>query len=344
MPADTKEAVLRHWQLLKQLPQHPPGKTPEQLCSELKMLGYTIGDRQLTRNLGDLSRIFPITCDDSSKPYHWCWMQDASVDLPSVGLSEAVALVLVEETLKSLFQKSLLAPLAPRIQAARTLIAAASASLAAAKVKNPQPGVLNKIRALPRELVLRAPPVKPQVMTGVQEALLFDQQLHIHYQSLQDADARWRKINPRGLLLKGPVTYLLADEVVEDPAAARSIVKQYALHRLKACRLIDNPVQPRAFDIARYIKTQESEPGSRQAVRVKLKISTNLAKLVAETKLSAHQKMTRVGDKVLVEAAVRDTNALRRWILGYGSAIEVLSPASLRTEIAEQVRGAAARY
>ena len=69
-----------------------------------------------------------------------------------------------------------------------------------------------------------------------------------------------------------------------------------------------------------------------------------VAKILRETPLSLKQRIKVSGDNIVVEAAVRDTPALRRWILGHGAAVEVLGPAALKTAIRTQVLAAAARY
>jgi electron transfer flavoprotein alpha subunit len=73
-------------------------------------------------------------------------------------------------------------------------------------------------------------------------------------------------------------------------------------------------------------------------------VKPDLAKILRETPLSAKQHIKVSGEDVIVVAAVRNTPALRRWILGHGPAVEVLGPATLRTAIGAKVQAAAARY
>jgi predicted DNA-binding transcriptional regulator YafY len=75
-----------------------------------------------------------------------------------------------------------------------------------------------------------------------------------------------------------------------------------------------------------------------------LKVSEDLAKILGETPLAARQRVRTVGSATVVEAAVRNTPALRKWILGHGPAVEVLAPAALRAAIKAKVQAAAAAY
>jgi len=337
MPSEKKEAMLRTWELLTLIPQRGPGKTTRVLLTELATRGYSVSKKTVERDLVNLSTIFPITANEDSKPYQWFWAPDASLNLPGVALTEALSLVLAEETLTGLMHKSLLAPLKGRLDAAKRL-------LTEAKGHNSKAGWADKVCAVPRDLMLRAPKVNAAVLDAVQDALVADRQLDIEYRSLMDAAPSWRTVNPRALLLKGSVMYLLADKKGASGAAPDEPVKQYALHRIRSTRSSVKRVVRSDFNLAEYRKAEEHEVGNRHGVRARLRITADLAKILRETPLSLKQRIKVSGDNIVVEAAVRNTPALRRWILGHGSAVEVIGPAALRTAIRTKILAAAAKY
>ena len=336
MPGATKDVMLRTWELLTLIPQRVPGKTARQLLEELATRGYSVSKKTVERDLVELSTIFPIAANEASKPYQWYWMPNAALNLPGVAVTEALSLVLAEDTLQGLMHKSLLAPLQGRLEAAKRL-------LGQSKGSNHKAGWTEKIRAVPRDFSLRAPPVAPLVLQEVQDALLSDRKLEIQYRSLGDAGFSWRCVNPRALLLKGSVMYLLADkkDIGEEPDA---LVKRYALHRIRAARVGTKTVAGSDFSLKRYMDKDEHEVGHRHGLRVRLKVSADLVKILRETPLSAQQQIKTSGADIIVVAAVRNTPALRRWILGHGGAVEVLSPPVLRAAIRDQVRTASAKY
>jgi len=329
--------MLRNWELLKLLPQRAPGKTARQLLDELERSGYKVHKKTVERDLVSLSMIFAITANEVAKPYQWHWAPNGSPALPGVGVTEAMSLVLAEGVLLGLMHKSLLSPLQARLDAAKRL-------LTEAKGSNSKTGWVEKIRSVPRDFVLRAPSVSPSVLEEVQDAVLQDRQIAIEYRSLRDPAASWRTVNPRALLLKGSVMYLLADKLSIEKSASDPTVKQYALHRIRATRPSLKPVVPRVFNLTAYIKSEEHEVGSRRATRVRLKVSEDLAKILRETPLAVRQRIKTIGNAIVVEAAVRNTPALRKWILGHGPAVEVLGPAALRSAIKVKVLAAAAAY
>jgi predicted DNA-binding transcriptional regulator YafY len=337
MPAPKTDVMLRNWELLQLIPPRAPGKTARQLLDDLERNGYKVHKKTVERDLVDLSTIFPITANEVAKPYQWYWTPNISLALPGVTVTEAMSLVLAESVLLGLMHKSLLKPLQARLDAAKRL-------LTEAKGSNSKSGWVEKIRSVPRDLVLHAPSVRSQVIEHVHDALLEDRQIEIDYRSLKDAAASWRTVNPRALLLKGSVMYLLADKLSTETVASDDTVKQYALHRIRATRPTIKPVVPRAFNLTRYIKSEEHEVGHRRATRIRLKVSEDLAKILRETPLAAKQRIKTVGTAVVVEAAVRNTPALRKWILGHGPAVEVLGPAALRTAIKTKIEAAAAAY
>jgi predicted DNA-binding transcriptional regulator YafY len=337
MPAPKTDVMLRNWELLRLLPLNAPGKTARQLRDELELNGYNVSKKTVERDLVDLSTILGINADEETKPYQWYWSSNASLAFPGVGVTEAMSLVLAESTLLGLMHKSLLSPLQGRLDAAKRL-------LTESRGTNSKTAWVQKIRSVPRDFMLLPPSVSTDVVEQVQDAVLQDRQIEIQYRSLKDTAASWRTVNPRALLLNGSVMYLLADKLSTEDSVSDGTVKQYALHRIKAIRPGTRPIALRTFSLTRYIRTEEHQVGNRSPIRIRLKVSEDLAKILGETPLAARQRVRTVGSATVVEAAVRNTPALRKWILGHGPAVEVLAPAALRAAIKAKVQAAAAAY
>ena len=78
---------------------------------------------------------------------------------------------------------------------------------------------------------------------------------------------------------------------------------------------------------------------------MRVAVLPEVAEHLAERRLSGGQRIARQADgRALVEASVADTQELRWWLLGFGSAVEVLSPPSLRDEFAAQARAMQTMY
>ena len=69
-------------------------------------------------------------------------------------------------------------------------------------------------------------------------------------------------------------------------------------------------------------------------VNLEMIFSTEAAYHLSETPLNKTQSITGTRDgRVRIKATVADTSELRFWILGFGSSVEVIRPASLRKEL-----------
>jgi proteasome accessory factor B len=82
-----------------------------------------------------------------------------------------------------------------------------------------------------------------------------------------------------------------------------------------------------------------------EEVEVVLRFDAAIAGLVTETTWHPTEQVTRQPDgSVLWQCRVSGTIEIRRWILSWGSQVEVLEPEELRDEVAATYRAAAARY
>lgn len=78
---------------------------------------------------------------------------------------------------------------------------------------------------------------------------------------------------------------------------------------------------------------------------VVVRFSPAVAKRAAETRWHPSQEIEEQADgSLLWRGKVAGLREIRIWILGWGTEAEVLEPPELRTEVAEQLRQAAARY
>lgn len=63
--------LVRNILMLQQIPQYPRKITTAEIERRLNGEGHKISRRTIQRDLDNLSRKFPIACDDRSKPYGW---------------------------------------------------------------------------------------------------------------------------------------------------------------------------------------------------------------------------------------------------------------------------------
>lgn len=329
MPAQTTRRTLsRQWQLLRLLPSRGVGKTAAELTRELNAQGFAVSKRQIERDLWDLYEVFHLDCNGDSAPYGWKWPRGASVDLPAMGVAEALSLCLMQDAITPMVPAAMLEVLQSRFTLARQKMAALSAD-------NQVASWMQKVRnVLPTQPMLPAT-IRQEAQESIHEALLMDRQVQVSYVPGDGREPMDMRLHPLGLVNRGHVSYLIATAWdYED-------IRLYAMHRMVAAQITDDLARRLVdFDIDAYISRGALHFGGEQLIELRLQINDYLARVLSETPLAQEQ---RLNGKVLT-ATVRDTWQLRWWILSQGAGIEVLGPEELRQAIGEELQRASARY
>lgn len=334
MPASsTRNTLTRQWELLKMLPAKNPGATATALQKRLADAGHETSKRTVERDLVELSRLFPLQCNDKSVPYGWYWAPGRSADLPGITLSDALTLMLVEDSIRPLIPALMLDSLEPRFRQARQ-------KLHALHEENPSAQWLDKVASVRPELNLIAPQISDEVLESAQLALQQNKQLKVSYYSPYKKDGgREHCLNLLGLVQRGAITYLVA--VVEP----HSDIRLFAMHRIVSATLGEGACnKPAGFSLAGYIASGAFEFGRATSITLQAQVSSQLASLLRETPLSHDMRLTEIEGRTLLVATVRDTWELRWWILSKADGIQILQPEALREEIVGQLRNALAGY
>jgi len=333
MPDNSKRnALARQWELLKHLPSRGTGRSAADLTKALSADGFKVSKRTVERDLVELVRLFPIECNDRDVPYGWRWMPDARVDLPGLGVTEALTLRLLSQYLRPLLPKSILHSLEPRFRQAE-------AKLAALAPSNRTTRWADKVRSVPPALALIPPRIDPSVMDAVEDALLAEQQLEVQYQAPDAAEPRALRLHPLALIQRGPVTYLVAT------AYRYTDVRLFAIHRIKSVAGIEKQARrPKGFSLDGYIASGAMEFGSGGAVKLVALVASGLARILEETPLATDMTLHPEADSVRLTATVLDGWQLEWWILSQGDAIQIIAPAALRKRIATTLRRASNQY
>jgi predicted DNA-binding transcriptional regulator YafY len=328
---DNRASLVRQWEILRILPTQGAGLTVTEIEQALTSRAFVAHHRTVERDMKVLPQCFPIHVDDHEKPFRYRWRDARGFNFPALTMDDALTIKLAESALRTLMPVELLQGLGPRFQAATDRLAQMKGQTRNARWPN-------LVRAIPRTFELAPPRISAGILEAVQEALLASEQLDIEYQSLQDAAFEARRISPHALLHKGQVTYLVA---TRDPEKG---LRTYALHRMKSAKLTGLKATRSDFDLDAYIANEAHEPGPNTPITLEARVSANLAKILSETPLNPDMSMKPDGAEFRIKAEVRENQALYRWILGHGKAIEILRPTSLRKSIADTVRAAADHY
>ena len=326
------DTMLRQWTMLQLIPRAPRKISAQDLANRLGMQGYEVTERTIQRDLQKLSgSLFPLRADERNRPFGWCWSEDAAVmDIPGMDPQTALSFSLAQRFLTSLMAPSTLDALRPHFdQAARVLGEAPS-------VVATWP---DKVHVQHGGQRLLAPAVPRDVLAVVYEALLRERQFRVDYRRRSDQGWKRRLVNPRAVVLRDGVIYLLA--TLEDYGDVLHLV----LHRMREPELLETPLTPLAdFSASQYLEQQPLD-FPEGPIDLCFRMAAEPAKHLAESPLSEDQRIEPDSEGwVRVSARLVRTNQLGWWLLGFGEQVEVLEPPALRQWMADTLKQAAARY
>jgi len=137
--------------------------------------GFETTQRTIQRDLMKLSEIYPLTCDERSKPYGWSWIAEADVmDIPGMDSHTALTFWLASQHLEPLLPKTTLRQLQPHFKTATHVLDSIPADKGA-------PAWRDKVRVLNRGPKLQSPSLSKEVQDRVYEALLLNRKVALEY-------------------------------------------------------------------------------------------------------------------------------------------------------------------
>ena len=349
------DRLLRAIRMLQVIPQGPAKITSTQILERLQgRYDYLVDKRTVERDLLELSAIFPIGCDDRSKPYGWYW-SEAIDGFPALDPTSALACLLAGKFLEPIMPLSVRSKLEPNIARAKNALKTMRGGIGKWE---------DKVRVVPRGLQLLPAEIEPSVLSAVYESLLAGRRFKGRYRKKDrgDAERAGREgretggreqgsrgetaaadeyvVNPLGLVHRHNVAYLVC--TLWDFAD----IVQLALHRFESAAMMDEPVAaPAGFSLDAYIAADAfAYPHSEQPITIELAFAPEAGAHLRETFLAADQRIVEKAGRLHLSAAIRPSQELLWWILGFGDQVEVIRPAPLRQEIAEIAEKTAALY
>jgi len=296
--------------------------------------GFEVTQRTIQRDLEKFSSIFPLECDDRSKPFGWYWSKDSgTLDIPGMDSHTALAFYLAEQHLAPILPRETVKQLSPHFLTAKNMLNKLQAETGAT-------AWADKVRVLRQGPDLSTPDIIPEVQHQVYTALLLNRRLDVEYKARGATEVKSYTITPLGLVLKNGIFYLPC--TIGDYTDIRLLT----LHRLLSATKLDIPASiPKTFNLDKYIASGELNFEVGAEIKLKAIISRDVAFHLRERMLEPNQKLTEQSDgSYLLEAKVLETSELRFWLRGYDEQIEILEPAHLRDELYESAKAMVRKY
>ncbi len=176
-------------------------------------------------------------------------------------------------------------------------------------------------------------------LTTVQEAVQQQCQIEIDYFTMSRGESTKRHVAPYKVWYYDETFYLIAH------CAARNDIRLFAIDRIEQITPTEKTFEiPDDFDAERYMEKSfgvfQGEP-----VRVRIRFAPESAGYVTEKTWHPSQTLTPEADgSIVFTAEVAGIDEIKRWVMGWGSAAQVLEPHSLRTAIAKDVKDMVSFY
>lgn len=320
-----------------------PGELAQRMASSFGVEDYLdppdcapgTGEKRLQRDLRSLEDLFGSTfiIKDGSyrnRPLYW---KSAAAKLPGVDAHTALALKVAGSVLRPILPPATFAKLEEHFSAGEQVLRHLTRTA----------DWHHKVQILQRGQPLLPPEVDAGIQQVVQQSLFEGRQITLRYRKKWNQRVQsYEGLHPAGLIMRGPLIYLVAFKSGEMPA------RHFALHRIVEAEKLANAASiPDDFSLEGFVA--DGEPSIRireEPIQIGLLMDAAAAEHLRETALSKDQTLSIVQSdgRIHVTATVPWTQELEWWILGFGNRAEVVAPAELRERIAEEVIAAAAAY
>ncbi len=313
--------LVRQWLLLRILSARHYGVTVKDLAAELGVSLKTV-----RRDLETLqAAAFPL--EETVGEYgRKKWRIDAKRTSPGLGfaLDEAIALYLA---------RNLLEPLAgtPFWDAAQRAFRKIKATLGPETLKFCERfGQVFYQTMVGVSDYSKKAEIVDQLVAGIEDR----QAVFITYQSLQATEPVTYDIFPYGMVYHRGSLYVVGWGRDQDG------IRHWKVDRISEAGVTGIPFQrPDAFDLREHLSKSFGvyHAGGQEPVCVKVRFAPEVARYVSESKWHPSQELTPQADGSLIaEFELGDTEEIKRWVLSFGRNAEVVAPATLRRELAEE--------
>lgn len=328
MPANkTRLTLVRQWGMLRLLPSWPNKATYAEIAARLESEeDFKVDPNTVRRDLEQLALIFPIYVEECGRTHYVSWAKGADTALRTMGVGEAMALVMAEQHLGQLLPTSV-------FESLQAVFNRAHLTLKNIDGHNPASTWMDKVRAVPPTQPMVPPDIKPDIQETLARALLENRQVEVMYGGSGKNVPRQMRLHPLGMILRTPSVYLVATawdyRAIED-------VRLYALHRFTEARILDEAVQvPEGFDLDRELERGLADFGSaREPIQLEMIVTKELAAILEETPL-ATRGLPPISDQLItkydkenykVKVTVNDSWQLRWWLRSRQSQIKHSTP------------------
>jgi predicted DNA-binding transcriptional regulator YafY len=184
------------------------------------------------------------------------------------------------------------------------------------------------------------PDINKQNLELLAKATLESRQVDIVYHSLHKNEIRQRLVEPYHLMNHHGNWYLIGYCHLSND------FRTFSVQRILTMTVHEKKFRRRkGFSLEKYQKDNFDLERGEKTYDVKLHFSPYQARWIQERKWHHTQKVQKLeSGGLILEMKVRGLNDVKRWVLKYGTEVEVLQPLELRLAIQEEIQKMAKLY
>ena len=315
--ASNLDTLVMSLEMLKRIPRVGRISAAE-LQEQLDSAGFKRDLRTVQRQLEMLSAHFDIERDERSKPYGYSWKSHSQAfAVAHLNEQESVLLALAEQHLRHLLPAALMRSMQGFFEQARL-------QLGPHRPRTSGRDWLEKVRVVGTTQPLLPPKIQPEVFEAVSNALYANHWLDVSYSNAAGRHVEGR-VMPLGLAQQGPRLFMVCrfDGYDDD--------RSLALHRLRRAADTGLPFsRPSGFDLRRFDDEGRFGFGAGKQIEIVFRLPPDAALHLTESPLSRDQQVKVLRDgRSEFTATVVESQQLRWWLRGFGSALELRKPLRL---------------
>jgi predicted DNA-binding transcriptional regulator YafY len=318
--------LARQWKILRLLESRKQGISVAEISAQLESPTRTIyRDLEAIQEAG-----FPVYSEREDRNSYWRMMDGFQASLPlPLTATELMSLHMSRDILKifegTVFQENI-----------ESLFAKVKACLSHEMLRyldNISGGIRVSFGPSKDYGVLR------EMVAQLSDATAKKRQVQILYSALSTGKKTLRRVDPYQVWAMNGAFYLIGK------CHLRAAVRTFAMDRIKKLAVLDEAfLFPEDFSMDDYLQTAFRVMTGRPEV-VKVWFRSSAAQVVKERIWHPTQEIREQEDgNVVITLEVPINYEVTSWILGFGSAAEVLAPAHLREQIEQELGSSLTRY
>ena len=323
------DAAKRQFRMLEWLPVGPNAPisvTKLKANLELADAEFVVTERTIQRDLNQLSTFLPIESNQNG----WYVREGQMLLLPRMPEGVASVMALAKQHLDRLMPASLVNRISIYFDAADRRIN---------DIKMKSDSIfLDKVAIVPQSIELARPSIDQNIMDVVWDAVESQKVLVV-----KRVGKDKQHIHPLGIVVKGPTIYIVCRFGTYDN------IRYFPITQLESVEFSEEKFIKKEFSLQAYIASGKfgisiEAPDEDDEFELIARFYAGTGEHLKVTPFSSDQQLEDRDDYLEFTTPVKNTYALRWWLLGFGGNVEVMAPPFLRKVFKENIAEAHARY